>query len=109
MNTRTLTNGSNGLECGQSLLTGVSCTPAMILGSVNQVNVSVPIVVPSQDGDRGETSDLGVCIHVFYGQLLVVVGGAEVGLPLIVVSTSIVSENTCNITQRIKTSTSEKT
>lgn len=76
----------------------------MILGAVNQVNVSVSIVVPSQDSDRRETSGLGVCIHVLDGQLLVIVVCAEVRLPLLIVGTRTVSENTCNITQRINIS-----
>lgn len=66
----------------------------MILGSINQVHESVTIVVPSEDGHRGQATSLGVGVQALDGQRFVVVVGAHVALHRGAVGTGVISQDT---------------
>lgn len=78
------------LECGQSLSTGVTAAPPVILRTVNQVKVTI-----SENGDGWETAGLGVRVHTFDSQCKVVIVRALIGLPGVVIYTVTVPYDAC--------------
>ena len=83
-----LTCGDNNGEDGHPFLACITCTPAMVHGAVDQVNVAI-----RHDAHWGQTPCLPILIHTLHDEHLVIQVVALPGLPGIFVRTRAISDD----------------